>query len=54
MSGKGLCYGPITRPEESYRLLCDRGKGSPRPGIESKRHRKIKPHTLYKASGMTE
>jgi hypothetical protein len=22
LSGRGLCYGPITRPEESYRLWC--------------------------------
>ena len=22
MSGRGLCDGPITRPEESYRLWC--------------------------------
>jgi hypothetical protein len=22
LSGRGLCYGPIPRPEESYRLWC--------------------------------
>jgi hypothetical protein len=22
LSGRGLCDGPITRPEESYRLCC--------------------------------
>ena len=29
-------------------------KGRPRSGIGSKRHRKIKPYILYKASGVTE
>ena len=22
LSGRGLCVGPITRPEDSYRVLC--------------------------------
>ena len=25
LSGRGLCDGPITRPEESYRLWCVTG-----------------------------
>jgi hypothetical protein len=29
-------------------------KGRLRPGIGSKRHRKIKPYTLYKSSGVTQ
>ena len=48
LSGRGLCDGLITRPEESYRLWCvavcdlekpqERGGHSPRLGC--KRHRK--------------
>ena len=30
LSGRGLCDGPIPRPEESYRLwLCDQVKNNP-------------------------
>jgi hypothetical protein len=38
LSGRGLCDGPITRPEESYRLwcglVCD---------LETSRMRRLKP-----------
>jgi len=40
LSGRGLCYGLITRPEESYRLwpvvVCDQ---------ETSKVRKLKPAT---------
>ena len=49
LSGRGLCVGLITHPEESYRVclcsICDVAKprkGRPCPGIGSKRHRKKK------------
>jgi len=31
LSGRGLCEGPITRPDESYRVWCDRGTSQRRP-----------------------
>ena len=48
LSGRGLCDGPITRPEESYRLwcvvVCDLEKpqewGGHSPRLGCKRHKK--------------
>ena len=49
LSGRGLCYGLITRPEESYRLwcvvVCDLEKpqewGGHSPRLGCKRHKKV-------------
>ena len=48
LSGRGLCDGLITRPEESYRLWCvvvcdlekPRGRGGHSPRLGCKRHKK--------------
>ena len=55
-SGRGLCVGRITRPEESYRMWCVQWvwsrrpvRGGAWPGIGSKNHRKqrILPAALW-------